>query len=95
MQGDIRSQKMVIFIAFAAVQTMLHCGEELSGRGELTSAPVYRTVFHCHCRPHHPSLLMYIELIQFPCWSTIPSSVAAVMDPKLFQDHQESHKSSH
>ena len=35
------------------------------------------------------------EWIQ-PCGlSTIPSSVDAVMDPELFQDHQESRKSSH
>ena len=74
--------------------TMLNCGEEQSGRGELTNAPVYTTASPFHRRSYHFSS-GYAELIQFSRLSTIPSSVDAVMDPKLFQDHQESHKSSH
>ena len=85
---------MVIFIVLAAAQIMLHFDEELSGRGELTNAPVYSTVFCCTCGPHL-SWLMYSETIRLSCLSTIPSSVDAVMDPELFQDHQESRKSPH
>ena len=74
--------------------TMLHCGEELSGRGELTNAPLYSTASPFHHRPYHFSA-GYAERIQSSCLSTIPSSVDAVMDPEVFQDHQESRKSSH